>query len=85
MKIYFTQNSIKHQTQKAMLIKMPHSMKEFWMPLSLIYPTAGKYYVCYIPDNFKVSSAKSHEEIGHADIEEAFEDMAESLTNHRAH
>ena len=84
MKIYFTQNSIKHQTQKAMLIKMPHSMKEFWMPLSLIYPTAGKYYVCYIPENFKVSSAKSREEIAHIDIEEAFADMAESLT-HRAH
>lgn len=80
MKIYFTENLVKHETGKARLIKLPGSSKAFWLPESLIYPTRGKYWVGYIPDGFVVTSAKSHLAIDEAELEAAFESTNHSLT-----
>ncbi|MQB62859.1 hypothetical protein DN451_03945 [Lactobacillus reuteri] len=80
MKIYITNNSIEHDTGKASLIKVPHSMKMFWLPDSLIYPGRGKYYTCYIPDGFVVTSAKSGMEIDKGELEEKFDRLNHSLT-----
>lgn len=80
MKIYFTENLVKHETSKARLIKLPGSSKAFWLPESLIYPVHGKYWVGYIPDGFVVTSAKSHLAIDEAELENAFNATNRSLT-----
>lgn len=74
MKVFLNGNQIKYDTGKASLIKLPHSMKQFWLPDSLIWPAKyGDHYVGYIPDDFKITSAKSGMEITHDEIEAAFE------------
>lgn len=82
MKIFFANNLVKYETEKATLIKMPGSMKTFWLPNSLIYPGRGEFFVGYIPDDFIIKSSKSHLVIDHDEIEMAFENTNESLNPH---
>lgn len=75
MQLYFNnQNGIEAETSKAILIKVPGSMKSFWMPKSMIYPTSMSHYsTAYIPDGFDITSAKSGREIDHEYLEAAFD------------
>lgn len=49
-KIIFNHNQIDYDTEKASLIKIPHSQKKVWIPNSMIWPYKGRNVATIYPD-----------------------------------
>lgn len=54
MKIFFQENAIKYETEKAMLVAIPKSHYKVWIPKSLVKPHLW-FYGAYIPANMTFS------------------------------
>lgn len=77
-RILFNDLQIKHKTKKATLIKLPRSMKSFWLPNSLISYHTDHTQIGYLPDGFDPYSGSSRP-IGLNEVIDAFEQQSAVL------
>ena len=84
MRILFNDSQIRYDTGKASLIKLPHSMKTFWLPNALISVHTEHTYVGYLPRLFTPHSGTSRP-ISIDEIEIAFEKESAILPDISTH